>query len=97
MIARVVIDVSFYLRHVYVCGGWSSQIPVTYFDMYSIENDTWTRLASLPIPTMIRCALVDLQKKSILKLFRRNDDYDEKFERHDSIVSDSSSDSGIGR
>lgn len=97
MIARVVIDVSFYLRHVYVCGGWSSQIPVTYFDMYSIENDTWTRLASLPIPTMIRCALVDFPKKSILKLFRRNDDYDEKFERHDSIVSDSSSDSGIGR
>lgn len=60
--------------HVFVCGGWSMHIPVSYVDVYSIETDTWQRVASLPTPTMIRCVAVNFPRKSMLNLFSKNSD-----------------------
>ena len=79
-----------YISNVFVCGGWSGQLPVCSVDVYSINQDTWHRVAPLPTPTMIRAVAVNFPRKSMLNLSDDDDDVTGRKLRRESSILDSS-------
>ena len=47
-----------YQDHIYVIGGFDAQNPMSVFERYDINNNTWETLPSLPVPTSANSSAV---------------------------------------